>query len=414
MSDKRIDTLGELNGVLGRLQSLRKQLVEDARDELAEKPGQAELINQYIGEAEDVIMAALKPAPNAPRDDGGMMPMVGLGSQVASTLAQSASAPLVPNYDDQISRDRLYAIGDLYYLYQMEALGTFRAVLKLQQMFKSGEVRLSDGAGAMALFQYDRKRVLRYTLSDRRAAYRKVFGYTDTSPPTGAEPNAPFHPLMVNFTKHVSNFFQDKRVSEVVRPDTTRESFGSMAVVRRAGLDLRQNLKHASYGHIAVLRSEMMVLLRDAFEILDAEDIKQTLRGGYALRRSRGLAAARVGRASADVAAASDGCDGKRCASLVGGGLHSVRGADRLRGPSRGYRRRGGRLVDERGIARAAQAGVRGSGRSHHRLPTEAAYAKRIGALECHRGGGADDVAATAGGSGRDRRLDAGVDDLPA
>ena len=275
MSDKRIDTLGELNGVLGRLQSLRKQLVEDARDELAEKPGQAELINQYIGEAEDVIMAALKPAPNAPRDDGGMMPMVGLGSQVASTLAQSASAPLVPNYDDQISRDRLYAIGDLYYLYQMEALGTFRAVLKLQQMFKSGEVRLSDGAGAMALFQYDRKRVLRYTLSDRRAAYRKVFGYTDTSPPTGAEPNAPFHPLMVNFTKHVSNFFQDKRVSEVVRPDTTRESFGSMAVVRRAGLDLRQNLKHASYGHIAVLRSEMMVLLRDAFEILDAEDIKR-------------------------------------------------------------------------------------------------------------------------------------------
>lgn len=275
MSDKRIDTLGELNGVLGRLQSLRKQLVEDARDELAEKPGQAELINQYIGEAEDVIMAALKPAPNAPRDDGGMMPMVGLGGQVASTLAQSASAPLVPNYDDQISRDRIYVVGDLYYLYQMEALGTFRAVLKLQQMFKSGEVRLSDGAGAMALFQYDRKRVLRYTLGDRRSAYRKVFGYTDTSPPAGAEPNAPFHPLMINFTKHVSNFFQDKRVSEVVRPDTTRESFGSMAVVRRAGLDLRQNLKHASYGHIAVLRSEMMVLLRDAFEILDAEDIKR-------------------------------------------------------------------------------------------------------------------------------------------
>lgn len=275
MTDMRIDTQGDLNGILGRLQVLRRLLVEDARDELTEKPAQAELINQYIADAEDAIMAALKPGPNAPRTDGGMMPMLGLGDRVATTLDQSASAPLVPNYDDQINRDRLNAISDLYYCYQMEAVGTFRAVLKLQQLFKSGEVRLSDGRGAMALFQYDRKRVLRYTLSDRKAAYRKVFGYTDGTPPEGAEPNHPFHPLMTNFTRHVSSFFQDKRVSEVVRPDNARESFGSMAIVRRAGLDLRQNLKHVSYGHVAVLRSEVMVLLRDAFEILDAEDVKR-------------------------------------------------------------------------------------------------------------------------------------------
>ncbi len=275
MIDERIDTLGELNGVLGRLQILRRQMVEEARDELTEKPGQSELINEYIAEAEAAIMAALNPDPSAPRNDGGMMPMVGLGDVVATTLDEAAPAPLMPNFDDQINRDRLYAIGDLYYLYQMDALGAFRAVLKLQELFKSGEVKLSDGRGAMALFQYDRKRVLRYTLSDRKAAYRKVFGYTDTNPPEGAPPNAPFHPLMMNFTKHVSNFFQDKRVSEVVRPDNTRESFGSMAVVRRAGLDLRQNLKQVSYGHIAVLRSEVMVLLRDAFEILDSEDVKR-------------------------------------------------------------------------------------------------------------------------------------------
>ena len=260
MTDERIDTLGELNGVLGRLQRLRRQLVEEARDELTEKPGQAELINQYIAEAEDAIMTALKPEPNAPRDDGGMMPMVGLGGHVATTLGQSASAPLVPNYDDQINRDMIDAVADLYYLFQMEALGSFRAVLKLQHLFKSGEIRLSDGRGAMALFQYDRKRVLRYTLSDRKAAYRKVFGYTEVDPPLGSAPNEAFHPLMMNFTRNVSNFFQDKRVSEVVRPDNTRESFGSMAVVRRAGLDLRHNLKQVSYGHVAVLRSEVMVL----------------------------------------------------------------------------------------------------------------------------------------------------------
>ena len=47
-----------------------------------------------------------------------------------------------------------------------------------------------------------------------------------------------------------------------------------MAVVRRAGLDLRNNLKHNSYGHINVLRVEVFQLLEKAFEILGAEDIK--------------------------------------------------------------------------------------------------------------------------------------------
>ncbi len=275
MTDKRIDTIGELNGVLGRLQQLRAQMVADARDELAEKPGQAELINQYISEAEGAIMAALKPQPGDPKTDGGLANMIGLGNNIPDLPGGAASAPLVPDYDDQVSRARNSAIADLYYLYQMEAVGTFRAVQKLQQLFRSGEVRLSDGPGAMALFQFDRKRVLRYTLSDRRAAYRKVFGYTDSTPPAGAVPNQAFHMLLTNFCRHVSNFFQDKRVSEVVKPDNTRENFGSMSVVRRAGLDLRHNLKQVSYGHIAVLRSEVMVLLRDAFDILNSDDIKR-------------------------------------------------------------------------------------------------------------------------------------------
>ncbi|WP_300527280.1 hypothetical protein [Maricaulis sp.] len=273
MTDERVDTLGELNGILGRLQQLRTTMVRDARDELSRRPGQAELINQYIADAEGAIMSLLNPAPGDPRDDGGLMPMIGLGDEVARSLGDSASSNLVPNYDDQINRERIWALADLYYIYQMERLGTFRVVLKLQQLFKSGEVRLSDGPGAMALYQYDRKRVLRYTASERKAAYRKVFGYTDATPPDGAEPNGPFHALMSNFCRHVSSFFENKRVSEVLRPNNTRETFGSMAVVRRAGLDLRHNLKQASYGNVAVLRSEVMVLLRDAFEILNAPDI---------------------------------------------------------------------------------------------------------------------------------------------
>jgi hypothetical protein len=46
-------------------------------------------------------------------------------------------------------------------------------------------------------------------------------------------------------------------------------------VVRRAGLDLRNNLKFMSYGHLNVLRVEVMQLLDEAFRILGADDIKK-------------------------------------------------------------------------------------------------------------------------------------------
>ena len=272
MPDKNT-TLGELNDLLGRLQRVRYQMVRDARDELAKTPAQAELINQYISEAETILYDALNRVPGQPEDDRGMSRLIGLGDRVASDLNETRPTALVPPYDDQISRERLTAVGDLYYIYQHERAGVFRAILKLQQLFQAGEIRLSDGPGALSLYQYDRKRVLRYTQRERRAAYRKVFGYTEAVPPAGAEPNTAFHALLSNFCQHVSRFFEDKRVSEVLRPDGVRETFGSMAVVRRSGLDLRHNLKQVSFGHVAVLRSEVMVLLQEAFDILGSHDV---------------------------------------------------------------------------------------------------------------------------------------------
>ena len=70
-------------------------------------------------------------------------------------------------------------------------------------------------------------------------------------------------------------FWRDKRISDVIRERAYDPSFGSIAIVRRAGLDLRNNLKFMSYGHLNVLRVEVMQLLDEAFRILDAEDIKK-------------------------------------------------------------------------------------------------------------------------------------------
>jgi hypothetical protein len=88
------------------------------------------------------------------------------------------------------------------------------------------------------------------------------------------EGDAMFYPLFTQFTQQVSQFFQDKRVSEVIRPDGRTGTYGSQAVVRRSGLDLRHNLKQVFYGHIAILKTEVMGLLNAAFEILDSPDIR--------------------------------------------------------------------------------------------------------------------------------------------
>jgi hypothetical protein len=263
-------TLRQYHELLAKLEAVRTSLVGAARDELASSP-QSELLNSYIESAHELIERSIK---DRLPEDGGMAALVGLGPKVAKTVDDSPAPTSVPGYDNDVNRERLLAVGDLYYIYQHERAGVFRAVLKLQSLFRAGQVRLSDGPGAMSLYQYDRKRVLRYTSGERHSAYRKVFGYTNMPSPAGAEPNTAFHALLSTFCEHVSRYFSDKRVSEVLRPDGTRETFGSMAVVRRAGLDLRHNLKQVSYGHIAVLRSEVLILLREAFQILGSGDVR--------------------------------------------------------------------------------------------------------------------------------------------
>jgi hypothetical protein len=64
-------------------------------------------------------------------------------------------------------------------------------------------------------------------------------------------------------------------VSGVIRERAWDPSFGSMATVRRAGLDLRNNLKWQSFGDVNVLRVEVMQLLEEAFKILDAPGVKR-------------------------------------------------------------------------------------------------------------------------------------------
>lgn len=262
--------------LIGRLNQL---LAELSAQVAAQRPADAETRDQVVSFIEQTAerqaseTGAMPPLP----PDGGEAARLGLGADASRRMGEVPAPVGVAAYDEQVASERLLSVGDLYYCYCHDRLGVWRAVYALQEQFRAGQIRLTDGPGAFALYRFDLKRVLRYGHAQRMSAYRRVFGYTNAPPPPGSRPNDAFHGLFAGFCGEVAQLFRDKRVAEVVRgpADALSAGFGSIAAVRRAGLDLRSNLKRAAYGDVSVLAVELLQLLKAAFDILGAEDVMQ-------------------------------------------------------------------------------------------------------------------------------------------
>jgi hypothetical protein len=257
--------------ILDRLARVRELLMQDPA---AQDPRAAEALSNWADRLEAVILDPTADRQSAPPGDRGFSQLIGLGPNAAADLGDVYVPLAVDDYEDAINSERVQAMADLYYVYQHEKIGVFRAIDKLQQLFRAGAVRLSAGAGANQLYQWDRRDVLRFTKRDRLGAYCKGFGYCFAPPPVGARPNREFHALFTHFVSEVAIFWRDKRISEVIRERASDPTFGSIATVRRAGLDLRNNLKFVSYGHLNVMTKEVMQLLDEAFRILRSPDIR--------------------------------------------------------------------------------------------------------------------------------------------
>jgi hypothetical protein len=258
----------DYQSLFDRVAALRAQVANNLSADLVGNPQLADALTKQI----DDLLASVTSADSGtpPPPDAGLSALAGVGPSASSDFGDTRIPPGVTAYDDTITSERIMAVGDMYYLWQHEKIGVFRVVRKLQELFRAGAVRLSGGKGAFALYQWDRRQVLRYTHSDRIASYRRLFGYGGGPAPTGARPNTDFHSLFTHFIQQVTLYWRDKRISDVIRERAYDPSFGSIAIVRRSGLDLRNNLKWLSFGDVNVLRVEVMQLLEEAFKILDA------------------------------------------------------------------------------------------------------------------------------------------------
>ncbi len=266
-------TESDYQDLYDRIGALRATVTDKLAGDLIQNPQLADLLVKQIDEL--LYAATSDDAKIPPPPDKGLAELIGVGPDAASQLGSTRVPQGVEPYDETVTSERVIAVGDLYYIYQHERIGVFRVVQKLQELFRAGAVRLSNGQGAFSLYQFDRREVLRYTRRDRLAAYRRILGYGSEPTPTGARANGEFHNLFSHFINQVSLFWRDKRISDVIRERSYDPSFGSIAIVRRAGLDLRNNLKWTSFGHLNVLRVEVMQLLDEAFRILSSDDIKR-------------------------------------------------------------------------------------------------------------------------------------------
>lgn len=265
------ETKKDRDQVFDQFAALLQNTVAQLSPDLIQDPNLGVLLTSMLGEQLENLIAARAREQGPP--DLGLAQLAGIGPEAAVEFGGTRAPDGVQPFDEAITSERLLALGDLYYISQHEKIGAFTAVLKLQELFTAGSVRLSSGDGAFRLYQYDRRKVLRFTQRDRYQGYLRAFGYGNAQPAPGATANRDFHRLFTNFNNRVAVFWRDKRISEVVRPRASDPSYGSIAIVRRAGLDLRHNLKHFSYGHLNVMRVELLQLLEDAFKILGSDDI---------------------------------------------------------------------------------------------------------------------------------------------
>jgi hypothetical protein len=204
--------------------------------------------------------------------------LLGFGGEGIRPFGDIAFPHLEADFDESITPSQAHAWSQLYFIYQHEKMGVFRAVAQLQKLFRDGRIQIQSGPGARALYVLLRHTPLRYSAKDRAIAYMRVFNYGRAPRPAGAVINKNFHYQLVALMSSLAQYFRDLTIGEVIRGsgEIEQRPYGSIATVQRLAIDLRYALDRASYGNIVALTHETGLYLDQVLDLLETPDIKNS------------------------------------------------------------------------------------------------------------------------------------------
>ena len=116
----------DYQGLYDRIAALRDRVTSRLASDLITNPQLADALNKQI---DDMLQSVVDADAKAlPPPDKGLAELAGIGQQAAKDFGQARIPPGVIAYDETIPSARIIAVGDVYYIYQHEKIGVFRAV----------------------------------------------------------------------------------------------------------------------------------------------------------------------------------------------------------------------------------------------------------------------------------------------
>jgi hypothetical protein len=143
-----------------RAATLLEEAIKNLGPELIANPQLAEILNRKIDDQLNEYYATQN-GKGTP-EDGGLADLIGLGKDAPGNLGDTQISRGVVDYDDTVTSDRILATSDLYYLAIHEFLGVFKVMHKLQELFRAGTLRISSEDGALGLYRFNKRNILRY------------------------------------------------------------------------------------------------------------------------------------------------------------------------------------------------------------------------------------------------------------
>ncbi len=112
--------------ILDRIAALRETVTDQLAPQLIQNPQLADVINKQLDDMIASVFDADSKMPVPP--DKGLAELIGIGPEAAILFGKTRMPEGVAPYDETVTSERIIAVADLYYIYQHERIGVFRAI----------------------------------------------------------------------------------------------------------------------------------------------------------------------------------------------------------------------------------------------------------------------------------------------